>query len=41
MPDFVDCKLQLKYLRNMIQLNLFYSFQIQNFLLKCKNYILL
>ena len=41
MPDFVDCKLQLKYSRNMIQLNLFYSFQIQNFLLKCKNYILL
>ncbi len=34
--DFVDCQLQLKYLKKMILLNLFYSFQIQNFLSNCK-----
>jgi internalin A len=34
--DFVDCQLQLKYLKNMIQLNMLYSFQIENIFSNCK-----
>jgi hypothetical protein len=38
--DFVDCEFQIEFMkRNKIHLNLYYSFQITNFLNKCENYL--
>ena len=37
--DYVDCKLQLKLLKNNILLNLFYSYQADGFLSYCTNFI--
>ena len=34
--NYVDCDLTFNYLKNGIQLNLLYDFQINNFLSKCK-----
>jgi Leucine-rich repeat (LRR) protein len=36
--NLVDCQLQLKYLKNKIHVNLFYLFQVQNFLSSCKTF---
>ena len=35
--EFVDCKLQIEYLSRKILLNLFYVYQIENFLTNCKD----
>ena len=35
--DYLDCQLQLSYIRKMILLNLFYQHQIENFITVCKS----
>ena len=37
--NYLDCDLALGYLKNGIYFNLFYDFQINNFLSMCKKYI--
>ena len=38
--EHVDCEFQLNYLKRNIVINLFYSFQIENFVLNCQNLLL-
>ena len=35
--NFIDCNRQIKYATENILFNLFYSFQVENFLSKCAN----